>query len=477
NPELAAKPFMTLKGLKAVISAEKPARCEACGKSDFIQDPDVLDTWFSSALWPLSVFGWPERTADLAFYYPTDVLVTGYEILYLWVARMQMMGLHFEGKVPFPDALIHGIVRDKAGKKMSKSLGNVVDPLVMMDKHGTDAFRFALVSQAHPGRDIPFAEDSVTGPRNFANKLWNSTRYVLDYALKNEPAPAGGYPLSELDRSKLSLADRWVLARFQATAAEARERVAEYNLAATSDVLYGFLWDEFCDWYVELSKPALADPARAEATKTVLVQVLAGTLKLLHPFMPYITEELWQALKPYAGESAPFVLAAGAPDPKGWEDAEAVRRMGFLMEAVRALRALRAQLNVPPALRLKALYAGGGEDAAQLAAGSETVMHLARLEALEKAAARPASSATAVAGGLRLYVPLEGVVDFAKERDRLTKDLGKLAKDLQKVEAMLGNASFVERAPEAEVAKVRAQRDQAKAQSESLRDTLTALGG
>ncbi|MBI5594460.1 MAG: valine--tRNA ligase [Elusimicrobia bacterium] len=476
--DVGDKPFLTLKGLKAVISAEKPASCAGCWGREFLQDPDVLDTWFSSALWPLSVFGWPskEGNKDFSFYYPTDVLVTGYEILYLWVARMQMMGLHFEGRVPFADALIHGIVRDKAGKKMSKSLGNVVDPLLMMNKHGTDAFRFALVSQAHPGRDIPFAEDSITGPRNFANKLWNSTRYVLDYALKNEPAPAGGYPLCALDRSALSMADRWILARFEAVGAEAAARVAEYNLAAAADALYGFLWDEFCDWYVELSKASLADPARATAAKTVLVQVLTGTLKLLHPFMPFITEELYQALKAYAGETAEHAFQAGAPRPEGWADADAVAEMEFIMSAVGSVRATRSQLNVPPASKLKAFYKGDGTTAKRLTANSDMVLHLARLESLEHAQARPPSCATAVAGDLTIFIPLEGLIDFAKEKVRLAKDLEKLVKELAKSEAMLGNRSFIERAPEAEVEKVRAQRDQSKAQAEHLKDTLAALG-
>jgi valyl-tRNA synthetase len=475
--DLEGKAFMTLKGLKATVSAEKPATCAHCGKTGggFVQDPDVLDTWFSSALWPLSVFGWPERTKDLAFYYPTEVLVTGYEILYLWVARMQMMGLWFEDKAPFADALMHGIVRDKSGKKMSKSLGNVVDPLVMMDKHGTDAFRFALVSQAYPGRDIPFAEDSVTGPRNFVNKLWNSTRYVLDYALKNEAAPAGGYSLERLDRATLSLADRWVLARFEAVTAGARASVAEYNLAAAADALYGFLWDDFCDWYVELSKTALADPARAEAAKAILVQVLSGTLKLLHPFMPYVTEELWQALKPYAGETAAFAFQAGAPDPKGWADDAAVADMRRLIAAVGSIRAIRSILEVPPGLKLKAYFMGSNGSAPLLQAHAETVKYLARLESLELSAERPPRAAVAVAGTTPIYLPLEGVVELDKAKGRLEKAIEKLGRELVKADGMLGNKSFLERAPKEEVDKVRARRDEAAAEQGFLKDTLAAL--
>ncbi|MFH1726467.1 MAG: valine--tRNA ligase [Elusimicrobiota bacterium] len=456
------------------FSPGKPCAC--CGKSRFLQDTDVLDTWFSSALWPLSVFGWPQETEDLKFYYPTSVLVTGYEILYLWVARMQMMGLYFRDAVPFDHAVIHGIVRDKHGKKMSKSLGNVIDPLISMDKFGTDAFRFALTSQAYPGRDIPFSEDSIVGPRNFANKIWNSTRFVLMNV--PETAPEGGYRLGALDRASLDLPDRWILAEFEACVARVRGHMEVYNTAAAADEVYGFLWDKFCDWYVELAKLGLSDEKRAPAVRTILVQVLSGTLKLLHPFMPYITEELFAALRPYSGETAEFVLGAAAPDPSGWADEEATGRMGFLMEAVRAIRALRSQLHVPPGLRIKAFYAGEKTEAGTLAQDAATVTHLARLETLEAASGgRPPQSATAVARKLTFYVPLAGILDIAKERVRLAKEADRVDKDLRRCEAQLANRSFVERAPESEVAKVRQRRQEAEAKHASLQDTLRALDG
>jgi len=248
------------------------------------------------------------------YYYPTSVLVTGYEILYLWVARMQMMGLEFTGKVPFTDTIIHGIVRDKSGKKMSKSLGNVIDPLDMMDKYGTDALRFALAVQAHPGRDIPFSEDSITGSRNFTNKIWNSARFVL----MNLPAEPAVYPLAKLSHCCLELSDRWILAEYQLALASAREKMEAWNPAAAADVLYGFLWDKFCDWYVELAKIRLQgiEGEEKEAARAILVHVLNGTLKMLHPFMPFVTEELFAALKPYTGESAEFIIQAGRPDLK-----------------------------------------------------------------------------------------------------------------------------------------------------------------
>ncbi|PIP83096.1 MAG: valine--tRNA ligase [Elusimicrobia bacterium CG_4_9_14_3_um_filter_62_55] len=443
----------------------------------WLQDQDVLDTWFSSALWPLSVFGWPEKTEDFKFYYPTSVLVTGYEILYLWVARMQMMGLHFEGTVPFHHAVMHGIVRDKRGKKMSKSLGNVIDPLVVMDKYGTDATRFALASLAYPGKDIPFAEDSITGPRNFANKIWNLTRFVLDYALKNETPPAGGYSLDSLDRGSLELADRWILSRYEETAEAVRASMAGYNIAAAADALYGFLWDEFCDWYVELSKSGLDDAARLPVIRAILVQVLTGSLKMLHPFMPYITEELYENLRAYAGESADFVLRAGAPAPEGWKDPGSVASMGVVMDAVRSLRALRAQLNVPPALKIKAFHSGDEAELRALAPHAGYVRHLARLEALEAAAnGRPAQSATAVSRKLTFFVPLAGVIDFDRERTRLTKEIARVAKELEKCRKQLTNASFLERAPVDEVDKIRARQDEFESMHSSLAATLESLG-
>ncbi len=455
------------------LGPDRPA-----GSGRWLQDQDVLDTWFSSALWPFSVFGWPENTPDLKFYYPTSVLVTGYEILYLWVARMQMVGLHFLEKVPFPDCVLHGIVRDNHGKKMSKSLGNVVDPLIMMDKFGTDAFRFALISQAYPGKDIPFSEDAVTGPRNFANKIWNSTRFVL--MNMPEKAPEGGWGLAGLDASKLDLADRWILAEYQATLARVHEKMEAYNTAAAADELYGFLWDKFCDWYVELAKARFEDPEGGAVVRTILVSVLTGTLKMLHPFMPFITEELYQALKPYSGESALHTLASGEPKlPRDFSDAEAMKEMGFLMDATRALRALRSQLNVPPGLKLETVYEGSGvEGRALVERYGEYIKNLARLKSLAPSEeGRPAQSATAVAGGLSFYVPLAGIIDLDKESKRLTKEIDRLLKDLKRCESQLGNRSFIERAPEAEVAKIRQRKVDFESKQRVLADTLNSLKG
>ncbi|MDE2237331.1 MAG: class I tRNA ligase family protein, partial [Elusimicrobia bacterium] len=460
-----------LADAKVVVAQSRPASCQSCGGADFVQDPDVLDTWFSSALWPMSVFGWPQKTAELAFYYPTQVLVTGYEILYLWVARMQMMGLRFMGEAPFKDAVIHGIVRDKSGKKMSKSLGNVVDPLAMMDKYGTDALRFSLMAQAHPGRDIPFSEDSITGSRNFVNKLWNSTRFVLMNLPESVERP---YVLEDLDASRLELADRWILSEQQRASQAAGEALERYDVAAAADALYGFLWDEFCDWYVELAKIRLqgADGPDKEAARTILVSVLSRTLKLLHPFMPYVTEELFAALKPYSGESAELLLRSLAPRPDtARRDPEARAAMGRLMEAVTALRSLRAQLNVPPGLRLR-VVASSLEGLPQ--PQREYLRALARVDSLEEGP-RPDKSATAVAAAASFFVPLEGVIDFAQEAARLRRELEKARLELAKIAQKVDNPGFRARAPRSEVELALSQRSAADERVERLSRTLALL--
>lgn len=455
-------------GESPVVGLESPG-------AGWAQDPDVLDTWFSSALWPLAVFGWPERTADFEYYYPTSTLVTGYEILYLWVARMQMMGLAFEGRPPFADAVIHGIVRDKSGKKMSKSFGNVVDPLAMMDKYGTDALRFALLAQAHPGKDIAFDEQSVLGARNFVNKLWNSTRFVLMNL--PERAPEGAYRLERLPREGLELADRWILSRCRATIEQARARLEAYEPAAAAEALYAFLWDEFCDWYIELAKGRLLGPEDApkESARAILVQVLAIMLKALHPLMPFVTEEIHSALKSYAGESAEFVLQSGYPVlASHWSDPQAEREMSLVKGAVTSIRSLRAQLNVPLGLKIDAVCSGPFAQAL-LTKHKAYATGLARLASLEPLAERPAQSATAVAEGVTFFIPLAGVIDFAKERERLSKELAKTESDLLKIEGKVNNPDFLTRAPQSQIEEAKAQHEAASTRRERLKQTLAVL--
>ncbi|MEE8425030.1 MAG: class I tRNA ligase family protein, partial [Elusimicrobiota bacterium] len=332
--------------------------------------------------------------------------------------------------------------------------------------------------QAYPGKDIPFSEDAVIGPRNFANKIWNLTRFVLMNMPKK--APKGGWGLENLDQTKLDLADRWILAEYQASMARVHEKMEAYNTAAAADELYGFLWDKFCDWYVELAKARFEDPEGGETVYAILVSVLTGTLKMLHPFMPFITEELYQALKPYSGESAPYALAAGEPKlPRDFSDAEAMKEMGFLMAATRGLRALRSQLNVPPGLKIDTVYEGqGAEGRALLERYGEYIKSLARLKSLAPSTkGRPAQSATVVVGGMSFYVPLAGIIDLDKERKRLAKEIDRLLKDLKRCESQLGNSSFLERAPEAEVAKIRQRKVDFESQQRVLADTLNSLQG
>ncbi len=451
-------PVWYKEGEKPLVSLDSPG-------AGWTQDTDVLDTWFSSALWPLSVFGWPEQTKDLAYYYPTSTLVTGYEIMYLWVARMQMMGHAFMGKPAFPVAVMNGIVRDKSGKKMSKSLGNVIDPLVMMDKHGTDALRFALMAQAFPGKDIAFDEQSVVGARNFVNKLWNSTRFVL----MNLPETPAAYKLSS---KNLETADAWILSRCQSTLAKAKASLDEYDPAAAASVLYVFLWDEFCAWYIELAKGRLmgAEGEGKDAVRAVLVQVLSASLKALHPIMPFVTEELYAAIKPYAGESAEFILRGGYQSlPGDWSNPEVEKEMSKVMGAVSAIRSLRSQLNVPPGLKIKAVFEGAVPHPAY-------VLLLAQLESLEPmSGGRPAQSATAVADGAIFHIPLAGVIDFAKERERLAKDLAKAEGDIEKCAAKLKNLSAAASAPAEKVAEAKEQRDAAVAKRDRLKETIAVL--
>ncbi|MBI5246066.1 MAG: valine--tRNA ligase [Elusimicrobia bacterium] len=467
--DVDAKSIASFPGLK--VSQTKPDTCKTCGKNHWYQDSDVLDTWFSSALWPLAVFGWPEKTKDLAYYYPTSTLVTGYEILYLWVARMQMMGHAFMDKPAFPDAVIHGIVRDKSGKKMSKSLGNVIDPLVMMEKHGTDALRFALMAQAHPGKDIAFDEQTVVGARNFVNKLWNSTRFVL----MNLPETPAVYSLGS---KNLEFADRWILSRYQRVVSHAQASLDAYDPAAAAQELYVFLWDEFCAWYIELAKGRLtgAEGESKDAVRAILVHILAGSLKALHPIMPFVTEELYAEIKAYAGESAEFILRGGYPVLDGSRvNPEVEKEMSLVMGAVTSIRSLRSQLNVPPGLKIKAV-AEGPFAAALLGKHRAYALLLAQLESLEPMnGGRPAQSATAVADGVTFHIPLAGVIDFAKERERLAKDLAKAEGDIEKCAAKLKNLSAAASAPAEKVAEAKEQHDAAAARRDRLKETIAVL--
>lgn len=456
-----------------------PSQCPKCKGTSFTQDPDVLDTWFSSALWPISVLGWPEETADLKRYYPTSVLVTGHEILYLWVARMAMMGLYFKKEVPFSHVFIHGIVRDKQGKKMSKSLGNVIDPLSVMEKYGTDALRFVLSQNSVPGRDMQLSDDSFVGARNFCNKIWNVSRFVLmnietaDFKFKEE----------KLSFEGLDLASLWILSRFQKTVLAVEKSLEMYDLAQTSRILYQFIWSEFCDWYIELSKLTLLDPTKnKETTLKILLHLVTGIVKLLHPIMPFITEEIWKKLGEMNlilnTETKSILFSAYPKTNAQLENELAEANMDFLMMTITKIRTIRAEMNVPPAKKIEIVVNGPDSDEKKLIQRySHYIQHLCKAEKiligndLEK----PQKSAAAVVGSLEIFIPLEGLIDFDKEKQRLLKEFNSLQKEIEHLEARLSHPDFKTHAPEEEVERTQKRKIETDQKITKLKEHLELI--
>jgi valyl-tRNA synthetase len=419
------------------VSRTDLTSCPKCGGA-LRQDPDVLDTWFSSGLWPLSTLGWPDETTELAKYYPTSVLVTGFDIIFFWVARMAMFGLHLMKEEPFRDVYIHALVRDAEGQKMSKSKGNVVDPLAIMATYGTDAFRFTLAALAAQGRDIRISDERVEGYRNFANKLWNAARLVLSnldgYDPAGDTAPAG-------------LPGRWIHSRLQTTIVDVRQALDAYRFNDAAAAIYQFLWNDVCDWYLEIAKGALygsGDPAGRQRVQHTLVTVLETTLRLLHPFMPFITEELWQRL-PHQGDSimvAPYPTATGASDP------QAEREMAVLMQAVTAVRNIRGEMRLSPAQTLTLVVKAAPADGPLLRAHAGLVEALARAKiTIDPGAVRPPASALGIVGASEIYVELAGLVDLAAERQRLEKEIKRTTEAIAFTRGKLARADFTERAP------------------------------
>ena len=444
------------------VSRTDLTACPSCG-GPMRQDPDVLDTWFSSGLWPFSTLGWPDDTPELRTFYPTSVLVTGFDIIFFWVARMAMFGLRMMGDVPFRDVYIHALVRDAEGQKMSKSKGNVVDPLVMMDRYGTDAFRFTLASLAAQGRDIRISDERVEGSRNFANKLWNAARLVLanldgDDAKRGRRAPA-------------ALADRWIKSRLAATIRAVREAIRRYRFNDAASAVYQFVWHELCDWYLELAKLPLyrpASPAERLAAQHTLVTVLEATLRLLHPFMPFITEEIWQRL-PGTGES--ITIASYPRVGRGQVDAAAERDMGAVMGTVTAVRNIRGEMRIAPGVALPVTIRPAPDAVPLFTTNAALIGALGRCEVrVDAEATRPPTSALAVLGSAELYVDLAGVVDLAAERARLDKEIRKVTETVGFIEAKLARPEFVERAP-AEIVEKERQR---LAEQQELRQKLEA---
>jgi len=427
------------------VAKVDPTACAKCGSEEIRQETDVLDTWFSSALWPFSTMGWPDKTQELASFYPTSCLVTGFDILFFWVARMMMMGLHFMEEVPFRDVYIHALVRDAQGQKMSKSKGNVIDPLTVIEAYGTDAFRFTLAAFAAQGRDIKLAEERTAGYRNFANKIWNASRFAMMNLEGFDP------DVVDADSLELSNADRWILFRLNETAGEVDEALTAYRFNDAAAALYRFTWSEFCDWYIELVKDDLykGDSRRQVTARYVLWLVLEHLLRLLHPFMPFITEEIWQTL---AGKkSAPSIMLADYPQRKQeWDFREGAAEMALVMEVISAIRNIRGEMEVPPSKNIAAILDCKSADSLKLLKKNEVyILSLARLSdlAIGQGVDRPADAALQVAGDVEIVVPLKGLVNVEEEEKRLLKEIGKIDKDIEFLGKKLENPSFVERAP------------------------------
>lgn len=434
-----------------IVSRLDPDKCPYCESVNIVQDEDVLDTWFSSALWPFSTLGWPEKTQDLKKFYPTSVLVTGFDIIFFWVARMIMMGLKFMGEVPFKDVYIHALVRDSRGQKMSKSKGNVVDPLIMIDRYGTDAFRFALSAFAAQGRDIKFSEDRVEGYKHFVNKLWNAARFIISSSEVEEPFS------EEETQINLSLPGRWILSRLGNTINETSKALEEYRFNDSASSIYQFIWHELCDWYIETAKYDLQDNRYKSSTKWCLVKVLDISLRLLHPFMPFVTEEIWQNLKnllvqykiPQANELKESITISEFPGhiPK---DYEAEKDMSYIIDAISGIRTIRGELNIHPGtllnISIKPLYNDVEEI---LKINLPYIKRLARADKIDIGMdiQKPPQSATSVKSTMEIYIPLKGVLNIQSELDRLKKEINKVEESLLTINKKLINEDFLKRAP------------------------------
>ncbi|MBI4745447.1 MAG: valine--tRNA ligase, partial [Deltaproteobacteria bacterium] len=461
------------KDISPIVSRTAPGQCPECGSSKLIQDEDVLDTWFSSALWPFSTMGWPERTEDLRRYYPTSALVTGFDIIFFWVARMMMMGLKFMGDVPFKTVYIHALVRDAQGQKMSKSRGNVIDPLVIMEKYGTDPLRFTLAAMAAQGRDIKLSEERIEGYRNFANKIWNAARFSMMNLDDYNPVDIEPSHLS------YSLADRWIVVRTNAAIKETLESLESYRFNDAANAIYHFVWHELCDWYIEMAKPVLqgktGGEAERRAARHVLFRSMETSLRLLHPFMPFISEEIWQTLTDggkYAGgkidrktgfvdddaEMPASIMVADYPMHSDLlSDPAAEKAMALIIEATKAVRNLRAELNVPPSAMVDLIVSASEEGKRGMLSTNEGYLkNLAKVASLKFAAEndRPKGAATAIVLDMELFVVFEKSPAVAKEEaERLKKELAKVEKELAQVQGKLNNPEFVQKAPQSVIDK------------------------
>ncbi|MDY0375313.1 MAG: valine--tRNA ligase [Desulfobacterium sp.] len=474
-------PVWKCRACDAVIVEENdPDCCTQCGSEEIVQETDVLDTWFSSALWPFSTMGWPEQTDLLKTFYPTNALVTGFDILFFWVARMMMMGIHFMGEVPFKDVYIHALVRDEHGKKMSKSKGNVIDPLKVIDTYGADAFRFTLAAFAAQGRDVKMSEDRVEGYRHFVNKLWNASRF----AMMHLDEQSGTTRLENL-----SPMEEWIMVRSAETARAVKDGIGEYRFNEAASAIYQFVWHEFCDWFLEAEKPALYEKEgllRRDKARAVLARVLEDILIMLHPFMPFVTEEIWHMLptveKSVMQASFPTVSnsAAGSSGKENDQDdgQDIQADMAFVFGLVSGIRNIRGEMNIQPSTTLHVLmHTGDDREMALIGKNRSMIESLSRLESLEvsEPVTTRISSATAVVGTTTVHVLLEGVIDFEKEEQRLKKEIEKITKELLSISKRLNNESFLEKAPEDVIQKVNDQQVELEAKNDKLNSNLKRI--
>jgi len=455
---------------QVICSREDPLECPACGSSNLIQDPDVLDTWFSSALWPFSTLGWPDDTGDLRRFYPTSVLVTGRDIIFFWVARMIFSGLEFMKEPPFADVMIHGLILDAKGRKMSKSLGNGIDPIEIIDKFGADTLRFSLVTGSTPGNDVRFHMDKVENTRNFANKVWNASRFVL--------MNLSDFEKIELQENDLELADRWILHRLAVTVRGVTGLLEQYEIGEAARTLYDFIWDDFCDWFVELTKPRLYKPqvpGQRLVAQNLLVMVLKDVLRLLHPFMPFVTEEIFSHLSA-ATES---IMTEPWPEGDAYEYPRAEADMQLMIQVIRAIRNIRNEFNIPPGSKIDVqVLTDVQEKSAALKANQDYAKIMANLHELyvtDSNGNRPRQALSAHWADMEILVPVDGIIDVEKEMGRLMKELNNADQDLSRIEGKLNNPSFVNKAPAEIVEKEKAREQETRLKREGILQRLSML--
>jgi valyl-tRNA synthetase len=470
-----------------IVSVETPRICPKCGANELRQDEDVLDTWFSSALWPFSTLGWPEKTEDLLYFYPTDVLVTGYDILFFWIVRMVFSALEVMGEVPFRRVCVHGLVRDGEGRKMSKSLGNGVDPLEIIDRYGADALRFTLISGVSAGNDMRFQTEKLEGARNFANKLWNAARFVI---LNLSDADGAPLPVSDPSQGGADAAladeDLWILRRTAEAAAEVTRNMEKFELSTAAQKIYDLIWSEYCDWYIELVKERLygGDEVEKARVRGVLVSALRDILKLLHPFMPFITEEIWGFLPPENGAASGLLIGAVWPEAKTQNDGTpsdrslAAARIEKTKEVIRSIRYIRAEASAAPSKLLNAVFVASPESLEDLRREEGHLKKLAGLAAITYATDKadiPEETASAVTGVAEIFIPLDELVDYKAEFERLNKERTRVAGDIARISEKLANPGFTGKAPDRVVRAERERLASCEEMAAKLGERIAAL--